>query len=314
MASTISLCVDGCTDVGNRRPNNEDAWWAGQAGGRHASMVPGPQPLTLSADQGPSLLIVSDGIGGSNAGEVASQMAVNLVSAELLREPGALGDARTAGFRIRACMEAADLAIKAAATEPGFDGMGATLSLLCISGTGLASWGHAGDSRIYVCRSGKLRQVSRDHSAVGKLRQRGEITEAEARRHSLRNQIDQSLGNTESPFEPDVGSEAAMHGDVFLLCSDGLSDGLWDHEIESILAGIRSQGDVRPAVVRLVQSAKEASGRDNITVVVARAQDKADPGPGAQAGSYWRRTLRRLSKLALPPAGGQAGGTSMPQP
>ena len=89
--------VDGLTDIGTRRTNNEDAWWAGRPGGEHQQMMPGPAALQLDAAEGPVLLLVSDGVGGANAGEVASQMAVTLVAAVLAKEPAPLRSQATAG-------------------------------------------------------------------------------------------------------------------------------------------------------------------------------------------------------------------------
>jgi protein phosphatase len=196
-------------------------------------------------------------------------MAINLIADELGREPGAMQKPATACEAIRAVLGNASAAIAAKAIQPGFEGMGATLSLLCFAGEGAVCWGQAGDSRIYVCREGWLRQISRDHSPVGRMRQRGEITEAEARRHPLRNQIDQSLGDPVATFQPDVGVEKLRPGDVYLVCSDGLSDGLWDREIRQILTAVRRPAEVRSAVRQLVAGAKQTSGRDNITAVVA---------------------------------------------
>jgi PPM family protein phosphatase len=264
-----SLHIDGLTDIGNSRLNNEDAWWAGQLGGGNVFMEPGAEPLHLHTPGVPVLLLVSDGVGGANAGEVASRMAINLIADELCREPVALQQPETACETIRIVLGNANTAIAAKATQPGFEGMGATLSLLCFAGEGSVYWGQAGDSRIYVCREGWLRQISRDHSPVGRMRQRGEITEAEARRHPLRNQIDQSLGDPVATFQPDVGVEKLRPGDVYLVCSDGLSDGLWDREIRRILTAVRRPAEVRSAVRQLVAGAKQTSGRDNITAVVA---------------------------------------------
>jgi protein phosphatase len=240
----FTLHIDGLTDIGNSRRNNEDAWWAGQLGGRHLFMAAGPAPLALRLPGAPVLLLVSDGVGGANAGEVASQMAIQRITAEL---------ARTAG----------------AWAEPGLEGMGATLSLLCFASPGTAGWGQAGDSRLYLCRQGRLRQLSHDQSPVGRMRQRGEITEAEARLHPLRHQIDQGLGDPVATFQPEIGCETPQPGDVFLLCSDGLSDGLWDHQIAQTLAAVRRPPHVRPAVHLLVAQAKQTSGKDNITAVLA---------------------------------------------
>ena len=110
------------------------------------------------------------------------------------------------------------------------------------------------------------------------MRQRGEITEAEARRHPLRNQIDQSLGDPVATFQPEVGVEQLRPGDVYLVCSDGLSDGLWDHEIRRILTAVRRPAEVRPAVRQLVAGAKQTSGRDNITAVVALVEGPPSAG------------------------------------
>ena len=294
MDPKLTLYMDGLTDIGVRRLNNEDAWWIGQLGGEQCFMEPGPAPLRvpLEADGPRALLLVSDGVGGANAGEVASQMAVSLISGELSRARDAPVDARTAREEVLAALHAANTAIKAKAAAPEFDGMGATLSLLCFAGQTEACWGQAGDSRIYVFRQGRLRQISRDHSPVGRLRQEGKISEAEARQHPLRNQIDQSLGDPSSLFQPDAGIERIQPGDVFLLCSDGLSDGLWDREIGTMLAGVRSPADVRPVVQRLVGGAKKASGRDNITAVLALVES---PGTESIAAKprLWRRLLRR---------------------
>lgn len=271
MNDHILLHVDGLTDVGNRRQNNEDAWWAGRPGGEHRYMNAGNAPLRLDPHAGPVLLLVSDGVGGASAGEVASRMGVTLIADALAHSAAALTDAGSMRKAIRSALDSAHAAILAKAAEPGCDGMGATLSLLCFIGDERACWAQAGDSRIYAWRGGRLRQISQDHSLVGRMRQRGEITEAEARRHPLRNQIDLSLGDTLNPFEPDSGVEDVEPGDVFLLCSDGLSDGLWDREIEETLAAVRAPEQVRPAVRRLVSGANDASGRDNITAVIALA-------------------------------------------
>ena len=297
MDSQLPLYFDGLTDIGVRRLNNEDAWWIGQLGREHSFMEPGPAPLHvfLGAGGASALLLVSDGVGGANAGEVASQMAVNSISSELSHALATLADARTARRAILAALHAANTAIKAKAAAPEFDGMGATLSLLCFAGNAEACWGQVGDSRIYVCREGRLRQISRDHSPVGRLRQEGKISEAEARHHPLRNQIDQSLGDPSNLFQPDSGIERIYPGDVYLLCSDGLSDGLWDREIEEILAEVHTMAHVRPAVQRLVGRAKQASGRDNITAVLALVEDvSARAVTRRTAGPKWLTKVRQL--------------------
>jgi protein phosphatase len=303
MDPELALHFDGLTDIGVRRFNNEDAWWIGELGKSHCFMEPGPAALraSLGLEGSAALLLVSDGVGGANAGEVASQMAVNSISEELGRALPTLVDARTARRSVLASLHAANTAIKTKAAVPEFDGMGATLSMLCFAGKVEACWGQVGDSRIYVYREGRLRQISRDHSPVGRLRQEGKISEAEARHHPLRNQIDQSLGDPSNLFQPDSGIEKIRPGDVYLLCSDGLSDGLWDREIEEILAGVHTMADVRPAVQRLVGRAKQASGRDNITAVLALVEDLATPAATRRpAGTKWLTKMRQL--IQRPPS------------
>jgi protein phosphatase len=312
MDTPLPVCADGATDIGVRRANNEDAWWAGALGGEHEAMAPGPDPLALDGRQ-PVLLVVSDGVGGSNAGEVASRTAIETVASELLRSAAALHEPQAARAAVLAALHAADAAVKAKGADPAFEGMGATLSLLLLPGQGTALWGQAGDSRIYLCRAGRLRQVSRDHSPVGRMRQRGELTEAEARRHPARNQIDQSLGNTEAPFQPEAGTEEVRDGDVFLVCSDGLNDGLWDHEIERALSRVREPAQVRAAVEGMVAASKEASGRDNITAVVALAGSGAG-GEAGPAAPFWRRILGAKGALASRRDDPQSGGAATPAP
>ena len=287
-----ALSLDGLTDTGTRRHNNEDAWWAGQLGGTHSFMESAPAPLRIQLSQAPALLLVSDGVGGANAGEVASQMTVAQISAELTEQAVSLRDHTTVLATIRAALESTNSVITAKSAEPGFEGMGATLSLLCFVDNAKAYWGQAGDSRIYVCRRGRLRQISHDHSPIGRMRQTGKLTEAEARSHPLRNQIDQSLGDPNAPFAPDTGIEPFEAGDVFLVCSDGLSDGLWDHEIEEILARLHTPDDVRPTVQALVAKAKAASGRDNITAVVALVE--GGPAPASPLSALTARWRHRL--------------------
>jgi len=271
MDAPTALQMDALTDIGLHRRNNEDAWWIGQVGGEGRSMEPGPAPLRAALGRGctPALLLVCDGMGGASAGEVASQMAVAHVVRELARTAARLRTSAGAQGAILSALKRANEAIGARAAEPGCEGMGTTLSLLCFTGGGEAFWGQAGDSRIYVCRGGRLRQISRDHSPVGRLRQSGRISEADARRHPRRNQIDQHLGAPPGEFEPDIGAEAIRPGDVYLVCSDGLSDGLWDREIEEMLGAMRSPEHVRPAAQGLIARAKAASGRDNLTAAVA---------------------------------------------
>lgn len=286
-----SLCLDGSTDIGNRRQNNEDAWWVGRLGGDYMFMEPSAEPLLVQPATTPCLLLVSDGMGGANAGEVASQMASHHMAAALAARREQLHTPETALPALRTSLEEANAAIVERSRDPGYDGMGATISLLCFADDRHVYWGHAGDSRIYRFQGGKLRQLSLDHSPIGRLRLAGKLTEAEARSHPLRHEIDQSLGDPHAAFAPEVCAEAYAAGDVFLICSDGLSDGLWDAEIAEELSRVRSASDVRPTVRRLIERAKASSGRDNITAALAFVVT----GPTAKRPSvarwldFWRR-------------------------
>jgi serine/threonine protein phosphatase PrpC len=272
MDTDLVVHVFGLTDVGTRRQSNEDAWRAGQLGRPFASDFKSRSTATLLAGQAPVLAVVSDGVGGANAGEVASEMAVSCIQEVLTKSYRLLSKPGKGGDLIRSTLEAADAAVRSKAAEPGKNGMCATLSLLCLAAPRLAWSGQAGDSRIYRFRQGHLQQITRDHSPVGRMRQDGLITEEEARRHPQRNQIDQSVGDTQNPFSPDVVEFQLDPPETFLLCSDGLSDGLWDWQIGRALARVRSAADVQPVVEDLVAEANRASGRDNITAIVLRVE------------------------------------------
>ena len=127
-------------------------------------------------------------------------------------------------------------------------------------------FGHIGDSRIYYQPfDGEFRQLTHDHSHVGWLRRTGQLTEREARNHPRKNALHQALGAGHQFLEPDVGAVGIQPGDRFLLCSDGVVDGLWDRRLEELL---RSKGDVHGLAQSVVQDAVEQSGRDNATAVV----------------------------------------------
>lgn len=241
------------TDVGKRRSNNEDSFRAEFVGDS-------------------SLLVVSDGVGGATAGEVASRMAVDGVH-ELLRARLSHGPAN-ADRRpwIDETIRELDRRIRAKAVEqPDLEGMGATLSLLWVSQQ-TAWWGQAGDSRIYLWRKDVLQQISQDQSPVGRLRADGKLTEDQARSHPYRHLIDQCLGGGGANVEPVTGTMPVEENDVFLLCSDGLSDGLWDKEIGEGLQPVAAGLSPTEAARQLVERAKEASGKDNITAVVGHVQ------------------------------------------
>jgi protein phosphatase len=143
--------------------------------------------------------------------------------------------------------------------------MGATLSLCWFTPAWLY-FGHVGDSRIYhLPKDGGLEQITHDHTHVGWLRRKGELNEREARSHPRRNALNQALGAGNQIVEPQIGALALRAGDRFLICSDGIMEGLWDRSVEAV---IRSDSPGTGAAQRLVEEAVRNSGRDNATAVV----------------------------------------------
>ena len=156
-------------------------------------------------------------------------------------------------------------------------GMGATLSLCWFSPEWMY-FGHIGDSRIYYLPvEGGLNQITHDHSYVGKLRRAGVINERQARTHPRRNALQQALGAGNQFIEPQIGAVGYRPGDRFLICSDGLTDGLWDRQLEEMLRA-PAPADAAPSVAqRLVEESVQTSGRDNTTAVVIEIPTDAAP-------------------------------------
>jgi PPM family protein phosphatase len=234
------------TDKGCVREANEDA-------GRFVR----PSDPALLSSKG-ALMIVADGMGGHSAGEVASQMAVELVSRLYYEAPG--DDAQTA--LAEAVAEANRRIHAASEADEGKRGMGTTCTALALREGG-AFAAHVGDSRLYLLREGGVYQLSEDHSHVMELVRHGLLTKEEARTHEDKNVILRALGTTP---EVEVSVVAAMQvqaGDHFLLCSDGLHDLVEDEEIGRIVS---TAGDEHAACEQLIALAKQRGGHDNITV------------------------------------------------
>lgn len=248
------------TDVGRQREHNEDNLLATAfafGGGRRRVEY--------------SLHIVADGMGGAAAGEVASELTVHMVCAtayEALLKTHINQEQAwiNPGTILRGAVERANQEVFARAREvPQFMGMGATLTAILIC-QGKAFIAQVGDSRGYLMRNGKLRQVTRDHSFVGELLRDGRITEAEARNHPRKNIITRAVGSRPR-VQVDLFQERLRAGDVLLSCSDGLSGMVTDEEMRTIiLEGQRSHLDLLAICERLIAKANEAGGADNITV------------------------------------------------
>lgn len=200
------------------------------------------------------LVIVADGMGGHVAGEVASRIAINAAASSDL----AVADRIAAGNRaIR----------EEVAREPGLEGMGTTMTLLKIEDD-VATIGHIGDSRAYLHRDGKMSQLTEDHTVAAEYVAQGQLSADEAATHPQRHMLVRTLGLTRFVNVDEVHVDLEP-GDRILLCSDGLTEMVRDHEIAAALA----DGTPDEVVWQLVEMANEAGGVDNITVAVVEAVD-----------------------------------------
>ncbi len=257
------------THRGKVRTNNEDTFLAMTLDGQGVSYLGKEGDM---ASSGPDFIFaVSDGMGGANAGEFASRISVEQIT-KLLTKSFRIGAMGISGTYVDLLGELFSTTHNELSKLGRFyeecRGMGATLSL-CWFTPEWMYFGHIGDSRIYYLpASGGMTQISHDHSHVGWLRRTGAINEREERTHPRRNALQQALGGGNQFIDPQVGSVGFAQGDRFLICSDGLIDGLWDKNIEEyIRSPSLAQSTCAPAP-RLIGEALEISGRDNLTAVV----------------------------------------------
>jgi len=226
----------GLTDTGRRRRQNEDAFVCD-----------------------PPLFAIADGMGGAQAGELASRLAAAAIEeagASAGDGEGVVGAVRRANARI----------FERSLADPAVAGMGTTATVALVDEhAGTLTLAHVGDSRAYRYRAGELEQLTTDHSLVAELVRTGRLTEAEAAVHPHRSVITRALG-TEADVEVDTRTVDLAEGDLVLLCSDGLSAMVRDGEIARLLE--ESQRDPYAAADALVRAANAAGGEDNVTVVV----------------------------------------------
>lgn len=221
-----------------------------------------------------NVFVVADGMGGAQAGEVASKAAAESFDRELPQAPPERVLAET--------IEGANRAIhEQARRDPELAGMGTTTTAMIVDlEAEEVAIGHVGDSRAYRFRAGRLERLTRDHSLVEEMRRKGQLTDAQAEDHPQRSIITRALG-PEPEVQVDVQTVPAQSGDVFLICSDGLTTMLDEEHVARILARATS---IDSAVRTLVDEANRAGGRDNITVVAFRLLDAAAPA-AAPAGA-----------------------------
>jgi PPM family protein phosphatase len=235
----VRISCAGKSDVGRKRSNNEDA-------------------LIIRPDLG--FLAVADGMGGAASGEVASSLFVN-TALELMSAGSPDGIA--AELIQKTFLVANERILKQARDNPLHQGMGCTAELLSFREQNYIL-GHVGDSRTYLLRGGKLRQVTKDHSLVQEQVDRGLITSSEARTHSMRNVIVRAVGVGQT-LAVDIIRGKTQEGDLFLLCSDGLTDMLEDEVIYRLLT---LPVDLEMRAAKLIEAGNAAGGHDNITVAL----------------------------------------------
>ena len=223
------------THVGKVRYNNEDA---------------------LAVIE-PQTYVVADGMGGAQAGEVASRMLIETVEGFLSKTPRPWVEKVLA----QSILLANDKILNMARRHNEYHGMGTTATILSLDGM-TAHFAHVGDSRLYRLRGEEFQQITEDHNYVETLVRRGELTAEQARLHPMKNVLTQAVGAMAN-LHIDAGNFLAQSGDRFLLCTDGLTNMVEDADIKKIL-----QTATEPAEA-LIEAALEAGGKDNVTVIVA---------------------------------------------
>jgi serine/threonine protein phosphatase PrpC len=238
----------GLSHPGRKRRHNEDAWVCA-----------------------PPLFAVADGMGGARGGEIASRVAATALGEEV----NGNGEERVVALIQEANRKVFDRANE----DSDASGMGTTITVALVE-DGLISIGHVGDSRAYLIRDGKLEQLTEDHSLVAELVRSGRLSPEEAETHPQRSVITRALG-TEADVDVDTFSVEVQPGDVFLLCSDGLTSMVGDERIIDVVAQHRD--DLERAAKQLIADANRSGGEDNVTVVFFEIVDQ-----GAETGETAR--------------------------
>lgn len=261
----------------------------------HTGMVRSHNEDSIATDTEIGLAVLADGMGGYNAGEVASGIATALISSEtreaLVRQAPHEVDRATGSPFAKKLL--ADIIAKAntsifqsANSQPQYAGMGTTLvvALFCNNQMTIA---HIGDSRCYRQRDGKLEQVTRDHSLLQEQIDSGLLTKEAAKRSQNKNLVTRALG-IEPAVEAEIHTYPAQEGDIYLICSDGLNDMVEDEDIEMTLGALGA--NLPLAAEQLVQMANDNGGRDNISVVLIKVKKDfpADEGLFAKFFSWFK--------------------------
>ncbi len=245
----------GVTDVGRKRSHNEDS---------------------IGSDADLGVVVLADGMGGYKAGEVASSIAVNMILDELRKRLTKASRSKNNGKEgytaeslvLKAAIEKANETIYTTAqSQPQCQGMGTTVVAAAFY-DGRMTIAHVGDSRLYRVRGSRLEQVTSDHSLLQELIDKGFYTPEEAKQSLNKNLVTRAMG-IDSSVQADLQEEVIVPGDLYLLCSDGLSDFVEDPQIERTLN--KHANDLERAANELVEHANAAGGKDNISVILAKA-------------------------------------------
>lgn len=242
------------TDPGRARDNNEDS---------------------IAFDEGTCTAVLADGMGGYNAGEIASGMATAFIKAELSRwlaEAGSNARGREVRRAMEICVENANLSIyNAANSNAHYSGMGTTL-VVGVFKDDVLLVGHIGDSRCYRLRGGVLEQITKDHSLLQEQIDAGLITQEQAATSNIKNLVTRALG-VEELVLLEVNEHTVEAGDIYLMCSDGLSDMVDDAAIARI---VTDTVDLEQKAVQLIDAANHNGGRDNISVLMVEVSDEPE--------------------------------------
>lgn len=297
-AGRVMVKAYGQTDPGRVRTNNEDAFIVtrlAEAGSVVTSMPEGGEaakPVSFEAGKDAVLLAVSDGMGGANAGEVASALVIESLRAAMMTAGGEWGEAT------KQAVERANKEVWNAAREPGKKGMGATLTAVCVHGD-QAHIAEVGDSRAYLVRNGRIRQVTRDQSFVQLLIDSGALKPEEAEKYPLKNIVLQAMGQNPD-VEVALGRLELRRADRLLLCSDGLSNKVSSKEMLEVVEQSTTLDEIGRALIKM---ANERGGDDNITVVLAEVD-----GEGLSIPREQETLTQTFQVLAEYRAAGQKSG------
>lgn len=262
----------------------------------HPGMVRAHNEDSVSVDAGAGLVVLADGMGGYNAGEVASGIAISVTTTEIARrlqfESAAAKHPTTkednAVLLLRNNIQKANSSIyHASQSQPQYAGMGTTIVAALFYDNQVAI-AHIGDSRLYRLRAGKLIAMTRDHSLLQEQIDSGLISLEDARHSKNKNLVTRAVGIDPS-VDPEIHVYPVQMGDIYLLCSDGLNDMVEDEDIESALYAM--QGNLPLAAEQLIEMANDNGGRDNVSVILVKiTADFAAPR------SWWAGLLNRFKK------------------